>query len=295
MQKFVFRSALRPNQISFSHNQDPMLTLAFAEGQAPAHLTDQQGTPWLDDQGSMCARTFSTEDLHWIDCPGLGVFTFSADSREVQVWPEPGTERETVIEAFSWLLQRVILQALGWEVLHASAVAGPAGAFAFCGRSGSGKSTLAFAFHQEGWRQLADDGLVLRLDRDRVMTCPLPFRPRLRAGARAHFVHARMNLSPAPELTREVPLTAVFMLRQDATLAHPRISPVPKVRAFSQLLPYAHCFDTEDPKHTRRFIHDYLCLSARVPVYTLYYRPEFKNLLQLMCAVMAAAKGTTRL
>ena len=27
-EKFVFRSALRPNQISFSHNQDPSRTLA---------------------------------------------------------------------------------------------------------------------------------------------------------------------------------------------------------------------------------------------------------------------------
>jgi hypothetical protein len=271
-----------------------MLTLAFADGKAPVHLTAQQGTPWLDDQGSVCAWTFSRDDLHWIDCPGLGVFAFSAGSREVQVWPKPDGKRAAVIDAFSRLLQPVILQALGWVALHASAVAGPAGAFAFCGRSGSGKSTLAFAFCQEGWRQLADDGLVLRLDRDRVMTCPLPFRPRLRAGSRAHFVRARMNLSPAPEWqTTEVPLTAVFMLRQDATLASPRISPVPKVRAFSQLLPYAHCFDTEDPKHTRRFIHDYLCLSARVPVYTLDYRPEFKNLPQLMCAVIAAARGTT--
>jgi hypothetical protein len=31
MQKFVFRSALRPNQISFSHDQDPSRTLSGAE------------------------------------------------------------------------------------------------------------------------------------------------------------------------------------------------------------------------------------------------------------------------
>jgi hypothetical protein len=66
---------------------------------------------------------------------------------------------------------------------------------------------------------------------------------------------------------------------------------VPKVRAFSQLLPHAHCFDTKDPKHTRRFIHDHLSLSARVPVYTLDYCPEFRNFLQLMRALIAAGRG----
>ena len=37
-QKFVFRSALRPNQISFSHDQDPLLTLgglSFRSATAP--------------------------------------------------------------------------------------------------------------------------------------------------------------------------------------------------------------------------------------------------------------------
>jgi hypothetical protein len=29
MQKFVLRSTLRPNQISFSHSQDPKPTIAF--------------------------------------------------------------------------------------------------------------------------------------------------------------------------------------------------------------------------------------------------------------------------
>ena len=269
-----------------------MLTLAFADGQARADLRGCEGNLWLDDRGGICARAFSREDLHQIDCPGVGVFAFSARSREVRVWPEPDIERETVVDAFSRVLQPVILQALGWVALHASAVVGPAGVLAFCGRSGSGKSTLAFALHQEGWRQLADDGLVLRLDRDHVMACPLPFRPRLRPGSRTYFARARNNLTAASDrqLT-EVPLAAVFLLRQDAALTTPCISLVPKVRAFSQLLPHAHCFDTKDPKHTRRFIHDHLSLSARVPVYTLDYCPEFRNLLQLMRALIAAGRG----
>ena len=38
-QKFVFRSALRPNQISFSHDQDPKRTLAPNIGQRASRRT----------------------------------------------------------------------------------------------------------------------------------------------------------------------------------------------------------------------------------------------------------------
>jgi hypothetical protein len=240
--------------------------------------------------GNVCARAFSDGHLQQIEWPGLGLFVFSAGSREVTVWPERGAKHEVIFETFSRLLQPVILQALGWVALHASAVLGPAGLLAFCGRSGSGKSTLAFALQRLGCWQIADDALVLRLDHDQVMVCPLPFTPRLRPNSRAHFAQAGRYLPPAAERqSNDVPLTAMFLLRQNVNLTSPRISQLPKARAFSELLAHAHCFDIENPVHTNRLADDYLKLSARVPVCTLEYQPDFSSLSTVTCALMRAA------
>jgi hypothetical protein len=227
--------------------------------------------------------------LHWVDWLGVGIFAFSVGSREVRVWPRPNATHQTIVDTFS-ILQPIILQALEWQALHAGAVVGPAGVVAFCGKKGSGKSTLAFAMHQVGWRQFADDALVLRFEQDRVMSCPLPFTPRLRSASRAHFAHA-LSPSPTSRDAADVPLTAVFLPQQNADLTSPRISLMPQARAFSELLTHAHCFDAEDPTQTRRLADDYLELVARVPVFALEYRPDLQQLPHLTRAIVEAVTG----
>lgn len=269
-----------------------MLTLAIAAGEPPARQIGRKVNEWFDDCGEVLARAFSCESLHWIDWLGVGVFAFSAGSRDVRVWPEPDTQHEVIVETFSRMLQPVILQALGWQALHAGATVGPAGALAFCGRKGSGKSTLAYAMQQAGWRQFSDDALVLRLDHDCVKTCPLPFTPRLRPASRTHFADAHYAaLSSSEQQIPDVPLTAVFILQQDASLSSPRISLVPQARAFSMVLAHAHCFNAKDPRQTRQLVEDYLRLVARVPVFTLEYSPIFQHLPQLTRAVVEVASG----
>jgi hypothetical protein len=271
-----------------------MLTLVFADDEAPARGAGRKVGEWLDDDGAVCAWGRSSGKLNWIDWPGLGVFTFSPGSQEVRVWPEANAQHATIVDTFSRALQPIILQALGWQALHASAVVGPAGVLAFCGRKGSGKSTLAFAMHQAGWRQLADDGLVLHFDRNCVNVCPLPFAPRLRPASRAHFAPARDHLpSTLESQLAEIPLSAIFLLRQDAGLVDPRISIVPQARAFSEVLAHAHCFDQEDRAHTRRLVDDYHRLVTRVTVFSLEYPPDLHQLTQLIRAVLDAADGVS--
>jgi hypothetical protein len=246
---------------------------------------------WYDDCGAVLARAFSCEDTHWIEWRGLGVFAFSGGSHAVRVWRERNSSREAIADAFSRMLQPIILQALGWQVLHAGAAAGPAGMLAFCGRAGSGKSTLAFAMQQAGCQQFADDAVVLRSKRDCVTAYPLPFTPGLKPASRAHFDARRPWLTSPASQPVEVPLTAVFLLAQNAELAGPRISLLQQGPAFSELLTHAHCFDAEDPTHTRRLVDDYIEIVKRVPVFTLEYRPDFQNLGELTCAVVQAASS----
>src|SRR5262245_29779970 len=248
---------------------------------------------WLDDRGEVWGRAFSNENFHWLDWRGLGVFAFSRGALEVRVWPERNVSRDLIVQTFSRMLQPLVLQALGWQALHAGATVSPNGVLAFCGTSGCGKSTLAFAMQQAGWRQFADDALVLRFDGDCVLACPLPFTPRLRPRSRMHFGQTRSNLESCGgrQLT-DIPLTAVFLLQQDDGLTSPCVSLLPRARAFSQLLAHAHCYDTDDPNHTRRLVDDYLGLAARVPVFTFDYCPEFQYLPQVTRVLIDVAGGS---
>lgn len=270
-----------------------LLTLTIVGAETTRPTIGREVNKWLDDCGTECGRGFSCGDLYWIDWRGLGVFAFSVGAHEVRVWPEPKVTREAIRQTFSRVLQPVILQALGWQALHAGATMGPAGVVAFCGTSGSGKSTLAFAMQQIGWPQFADDALVLRFDGDSVLACPLAFTPRLRPPSRLHFAQTRSKLASAPERHRsDAPLAAVFLVRQDPALTSPRVSLVPQAGAFSQLLAHAHCFDTEDPKHTRQLVNDYLRLCAHVPIFTLEYCPEFRHLAQVTRAIVDKTGGS---
>jgi hypothetical protein len=267
-----------------------MLTLVLAGREAPAPGMGRKVNEWCDDYGEVCARAYTSRDLCWIDWPGLGLFAFSAGSLEVQVWPAPTTQHDAIANTFSRTLEPIILQAMGWQALHAGAAVGPAGVLAFCGRKGSGKSTLAFAMRQAGWRQFADDGLVLRFDRDRATACPLPFTPRLRPTSLAHFAQTHTP-SPASVNLTDAPLIAVFLLQQNPALVSPRVLLLSQTRAFTELIAHAHCFDAEDLTHTRSLAEDYLGLVARVPVFVLEYRPDLQQLSQLTRAIVEAASN----
>jgi hypothetical protein len=265
-----------------------MLSLSILEGVAPA--TGRQVNEWTDECGKVFARAFSSDDHYQIDLPGLGAFAFRPGSRDVLVWPEPNARHKEVSDTFDRLLQPVILQALGKQALHAAASVGPSGTIAFCGNTGSGKSTLGFAMGQAGYRQLADDALVLQLEQDRVRVCPLPFAPRLRAASRPHFGYSdeipasRVDLRPD-----DLVLSAIFLLRQDEQTERSRLALLPQAQAFSALLAHAYCYDAQDPNHTRRLVDSYLAIVSLVPVFALQYRPDLQRLPQLIEMIKDAA------
>jgi hypothetical protein len=266
-----------------------MLKLAFASGAAPG--AGRKVSEWLDDSGRVVANSFSRGTSHWLEWQGLGVFAFSVGSHEVWVWPEPRVRRETIVETFSRAARPIILQALGeGQVLHASASVGPGGLLAFCGKCGSGKSTLSFAMQEVGWRQFADDALLLRFEQDLITARELPFVPCLRPASRVYFPRARDTLRPSPEPhSSDVPLSAIFILQQTTAFPGPRISLISSARAFSELLPLAHCFDHKGPAHTRRLVDNYLQVVAQVPIFRLEYRPDLQDLPRLTRNIVECA------
>lgn len=272
-----------------------MLTLSFAEGVSPPDASSaREVQTWRDDQGQVCARGFAGPMLRWVDCPRVGVFAFSRSTPAVRAWQASGVSREVVAATFARMLQPLILQAMGWQALHASAVLGGAGLLAFPGLSGSGKSTIAFALGRCGLRQFADDGLVLSVGAGEINGHALQFTPRLRDRAVEHFAAARSE-SPAAiaGYGAAAPLKAVVLLRQQQGPWRPwRLEPMPPARAFGSLVAHAHCFDMSDRSDARTFVEDYLTIAERVPVHELTYSPDFGGLPEISNALLELARRT---
>jgi hypothetical protein len=218
----------------------------------------------------------------------LARFAFRPGHSDVQAWPAPGASLAQIEDIFARRLQPIILQVGAWQALHASAVRTPEGVIALCGRSTSGKSTLAYALSGTGWPQVADDVLLLRTDERGVWVRPLPFTPRLRPDARTQFVPAEHIVMPTPE--GDLPLRQILLLTRDATLHDPlSLTALPRARAFSALLPHAHCFDPTDQSQTSRLVSDYLAVAEQVPVFELHYRGGLAQVPALVSAIAGAA------
>jgi hypothetical protein len=171
----------------------------------------------------------------------------------------------------------LILQALGWETLHASAVLMPAGLIAFCGDCESGKSTIAYGLSRRGHAQHADDAVVVRPGPAGVRAVRLPFGVRLRPASAAFlgFIAEHREFQDVVPIGRlegnmvsAHPLAAVFILSRIA--AGPATSHrLAASEAFKTLLPHARCFNAHDEVSRRRLVYHYLEMVATVPVYDL--------------------------
>ncbi|MFI5178409.1 MAG: hypothetical protein ACHQO8_07600 [Vicinamibacterales bacterium] len=246
----------------------------------------REGSVWRDLDGGICGRSYLQGDLRVLDWRDAGRFAFTARSTIVQVWPADGVSFAAASAEFDHMIRPIVLQALGWQALHAGAALTPAGALLFCGRSGAGKSTLAYALGQAGHRQLADDQVVWRLDADAPVVAPLPFQARLRPQSRQHFAGSVSSRAEAGD-AHAAPILAIYLLDQRPSMAAiadvARLAPA---QAFSALLPHAHSFDVTDAAATGRFANDYLTLAEQTPVYSLSYAPDLDRLPDLVQTVL---------
>lgn len=215
--------------------------------------------------------------------PGVGLYRWSDEDREVTATPEAGTERDTIVDAFHRCVLPMVLQAEGREVLHGSAVLLPRGAVALCARSRTGKSTLAFGLSRQLDCPLwADDAVAVELTAEGASALPLPFSLKLRHPAARYFGTDSRAVGgpedPDPP-AHSAPLLAVFTLtRSDVPGRSARASRTTAGRAFTALLEHAYCFDLNDRARRRRMVDQYLELSARVPVFELCFPSDLEAL-----------------
>lgn len=242
---------------------------------------------WRDDDGVVFAYGNHADGAYSLAVPGVGVFRFGNDERDIRVVPEPSASRTAIDEAYRRLVLPNALQALGKEVLHGSAVLAPRGVAAFCARSRTGKSTLAYALSRRGYAVWGDDAVAFEVVGRSVHALPLPFRIQLRPASAAFFGRdTPVELPQRLANDEQAPLSAVFLLERGATnQPECELRRLPPRRAFMELLRNAYWFTLADHDRKRRMVREYLNLSDLVPIFSLRFAPGFERLDAVVAAV----------
>lgn len=188
---------------------------------------------------------------------------------EVRVAPEPTTPRRVVEDVFLTVVLPLLLQAEGYEALHASAVRMPGGVIACCGFSGSGKTTVAYGLARRGHALWADDAVLFRPPGDTLTvwsSVRLPHTYNLRPAAKQFFGmdHDDEVVVDAPPADEDR-LGAVVVLRREPG-ASVEIARLPLAAAVTAVIPHAYCFFAEQGRD-RKTAAAYLDLASRTPVF----------------------------
>jgi hypothetical protein len=178
------------------------------------------------------------------------------------------------------------LQALGREVLHASAIRTPRGVVVLCAVSETGKSTIAYGLSRLGYTLWADDAVAFEAVGDRALAVPIPFQIRLRPASLAHFGRDPMPANPPSGWESAVqsapaPLAAVCLLERAHDLcagATVDIRPLAPIQALPMVLAHAYCFSLRDKERTRCMFQQYLGLVRSAPVFGVRFEAGLDKL-----------------
>ena len=242
--------------------------------------TPPGATTWRDYADRVAAYGFTVDGNHWMRLPGVASFRFSGDT-EVTCFTEPGVAPETVLDAYRRTVLPMAMQAVGWEVLHASAVHMPQGVVALCAVSRTGKSTVAYALGTRGHRIVADDALPVDLSGGTPRAMPLPFELYLRPESASFFgvsgraAAAQQGDGQATELAALCVLERSESSAPGGPVAIRRLSPA---SSFPRVLAHAYCFSLEPRERHALMVERYLELVAHIPVFEVCLWPGLHNL-----------------
>ena len=265
-----FDAGLRANQEEAAHRHTLLVgvlptLLLQCRGASPDALS--WGAVVRDPDGVAQAYGARRQRERWIAVPGAAHFRFLLGGNKVDGFPIDSAPHQMVLDAYYGTALPLVLQAQGFEALHASAVETSRGVSAFCAISGVGKSTLATALSRRGHGFWADDVVLLepRLNA-RVLCRRLPPVPGLEAHA-----------SEVPGRDRSsgvAPLAALALLgRHAAKGQHVIVRRLPIGEAFARVLEHAHSFDPSDRDRRRAMSANYLQVVGDVPVFEVSFRP----------------------
>jgi hypothetical protein len=249
------------SQPSLLDSSQGLLSLRIRRSADPVPLPDRSGTEvWLDVEGREAG--YGHAEGGWLHLHRVATFTFGPSGVEAVAGEDVPSEK--IRDAHRRTVLPLALQALGQEVLHASAVAFETGAVAFCAESGTGKSTVAYSLARRGHAPCADDAVAIEPGRRGPELIPLPFALRLRAASAAYYGEEAGSAEGQHPVAR-LPLAAICVLQRLGNGTG--ICRLNRAEAFPALLAHAYSFGLNDARRRRRMMQHYLSLASEVPVF----------------------------
>jgi hypothetical protein len=230
-------------------------------------------------------------------------FLVTADARRIYARALSAIDQEAMlayllVDALSFSMVR-----LGWEPLHATAVSTDRGVLAFLGNSGDGKSTLAALLLGHGCKLVTDDMLILTRAGGRWMAQPGPPRLKLYRDMADHVLgpspaSVPMNqhttkliipLEPSDCASEADALAGIYILVDgaDAQTNAPTIRRLSPAAAFPRLLAHTAGHYPSEAARLKRQFEFATELVRQVPIKTIAYRREKKDMFALRDAVLA--------
>jgi hypothetical protein len=279
-----------PWDVEFVANRPDVLA------RAASRVPDEQKNRWAQ----YAALPDGSAYRRWSN---LFEFLVTADARHIYAQTLTDVDNEAMlayllVDALSFSMVR-----LGWEPLHATAVATDHGVVGFLGNSGDGKSTLAALLLQQRCKLVTDDMLVLVRDRETWLAQPGPPRLKLYRDMADHILGvAPGRIAMNPDTTKLIvpldtddctaephPLRALYVLRsvgEDRSSAL-RIEQLSPAAAFPRVLAHtAGHYPSEIARLQRQFQFT-TTLVREIPVKTLSYPREKAEMARLRDAVLA--------
>jgi hypothetical protein len=282
----------------------PVLPLALrtASGE-PVALPDPADPAvevWRDVGGRIGALADRDGEIRRLHLPGVATYEFDLRNAEVVARAARRAAAATIVDQFYRTAVPLILQARGYEVLHASGVASARGVVALGAPKQSGKSTVACALAERGYPLWADDAVVFATDGSPIESFAVPFELRLRPASARHFGRPATERSTATGARRpwsgeRAPLAAVFTLERRPAGAPLELSRLDGGVALTAVLANAYSFTWRESGRKAAMMRQYLALVSRVPVYSLRYPSGLEHLDAIVDAiesVLAAAAGS---
>ena len=256
------------------------------------------GTPWLSSA--------KIDGGYLLRFPQLADFVIDTTGHDVTcVAAADGVSVITLRHlAIDHVMPRV-LNLLGIESLHATAVATAAGACAFIGDAGTGKSTLAASFHLTGMHAFCDDCLVLRDEGARIIATPAYPGVRLWDDSfKALMTNAERGLPVAQYTSKTrllgaaatfradpLPLARIYFLQrpaaENAAVMTPAVSRMSPAEVFPMLIGASFPLDLTDYAMLTRHFHFIARVAATVPLRRLLIPNDFSALPAVRDAVIA--------
>jgi hypothetical protein len=266
-------------------------------GPGPILPTEEIPEPriWHDNTGGIAAYVLCSNGTCQICFPGFASYAFEGGATDnpvrMVVRPARETTRQQAIDRLRRNVVPLLLQARGFQLVHASAVRLRDGVVGLCGASFSGKSTLAAALAKFGLEIWADDSLLVCLEHDVPMVLKTPdVQLRLRSDSKAFFgkldsgqpdLDDSANIELSFRCMDMAPLEALYLIRRDGNMDQSILLKSERIlghQAFTEILRQANYFNLEETKERRRLSEICLTIARAVPIYNFCYCDGFSFL-----------------